>query len=77
MFRIRDILVRIRIPGFVYLTYGSGSCSFVADFQDAKKKFFSYFVMLITFCGYVIFTSVFKDKKFTKKSLKSGNQGFY
>jgi hypothetical protein len=40
---IRDILVRIRIPGSVPLTYGSG---FFGEFKDAKKNIFSYFFLI-------------------------------
>ncbi len=50
MLGIRDILVRIRIPGSVPLIYGSGSGSnsdqtpFFIDFKDAKKlNFFIFF----------------------------------
>jgi hypothetical protein len=55
---IRDILVRIRIPGSVPLTTGSevGSGSapdptpdptlFFIDFKDTKNIFFSYFFLL-------------------------------
>jgi hypothetical protein len=40
MFRIRDILARIRILVSVPTTNGSGSgsCPFVSDIQDANKK---------------------------------------
>jgi hypothetical protein len=55
MLGIRDILVRIRIPGFIPLTYGSESGSklriqtpdptpFFSNFKDAKK-----FLVLIFF----------------------------
>jgi hypothetical protein len=45
--RIRDILVRIRIPGSVPLTNGSGSCYFPSLIfkKPTKKKVF----LLITF----------------------------
>jgi hypothetical protein len=61
VFRIRDILVRIRILGTVPLTNGSGSTAsasdlasdpalFVSGLQDANKKlFFFYVFLLITF----------------------------
>ncbi len=68
-FRIRDILVRIRIFGFVPLTNGSGSdsvswsCSFLQWASRRKQKivlfspsFYAYF-----FLGTL--TSFFKDKK--------------
>ncbi len=46
---IRDILIRIRIRGFIPLTYGSGSGSgfFVCGWQDDNNKyvFFSWFVV--------------------------------
>ncbi len=46
---IRDILVqiRIRIPGSVPLTDGSGSTPFFSDIKDAKKIIFfsSYFIL--------------------------------
>jgi hypothetical protein len=50
---IRDILVRIRIPGSVPLTNESGSDSFLfGDFKDAKKNIsfhiFSYNLVLPT-----------------------------
>jgi hypothetical protein len=49
---IRDILVRIRIriPGSVPLTSGSNSGfdSFLSDFKDAKKIFFSSYYFFIT-----------------------------
>jgi hypothetical protein len=50
---IRDILVRIRlrIPGSVPLTHGSGSGSpdptpFFIDFKDAKRNIFLYFFLI-------------------------------
>jgi hypothetical protein len=55
--RIRDILVRIRIRGFVYRS-GSGSCYFVIDLKAPTKNWFFY---LLLFEG--TFASLFKDKK--------------
>ncbi len=51
--RIRDILARIRIPGSVPLTNGSGSgsCYFVIDLQEPTKNFFKVFLR-ITFWRY-------------------------
>jgi hypothetical protein len=45
---IRDILVQIRILGFVPLTNGSGSGSdtFFSDVKDVKKLTFSYFFLI-------------------------------
>jgi hypothetical protein len=73
-----QILVRIRIRGYlVPLTNvsGSGSWSFVSDFQDANIKKNSYFLkffrlFLVFFDG--TFTSFYKDKK----SQNSRNKGF-
>ncbi len=70
MFRIRDILVLIRIRGSVFLTNvsgsgsGYGSCSFASCQQD-----------IIFFCIFlceVKFTSFFKDKN----SQNGSNKGF-
>jgi hypothetical protein len=52
----RDLLVRIRIPGSVPLTNGSGSGSgstpdptyFFIDFKDVKNKFF--FILFLIIC---------------------------
>ncbi len=52
---IRDILLRIRIPGSVPLTNGSGSGSnsgsdsLISDFKDAKRLFFFIYFFLITY----------------------------
>ncbi len=61
MLRIHEILVRIRIRGFISLTNGCGSgyadpdpAIFVSDHQDVNMFFFA-------FEG--IFTLFFKDKK--------------
>ncbi len=66
VFRIRDILVRIRIRGSVPLTSGSFSdpALFVSDLQEPKKIFVQIFLLLF-FKG--TFTSFFKDKKQKKR----------
>jgi hypothetical protein len=38
VFQIHEFLVRIQIRGSMPLTYGSGSCYFHLDLQDASKK---------------------------------------
>ncbi len=71
--RIHYILVRIwiRILGSMPLTngYGSPSCFFVIDLQNAYKKVFCLFLFDGTF------TSFFKVKKVKKKSQNSRNIG--
>jgi hypothetical protein len=66
VFRIRDILIRIRILGSVPMDCGLGSCSlFSMAFKSTINKFLfqSFFCLLLTV---VTFTSVFNEK-----SLKS------
>ncbi len=72
-FRVVDpwLLVRIRIRGFVPLTYGSGSCSFcqwLTRYQQEISFFFKVF-LLITVLFEGTSTSVFIDKK-SKRSHK-------
>ncbi len=49
VFRMSDILVRIRIRGFVPLPNGSdsGYCSLLSDLQDTHKKDFFPLVFLL------------------------------
>jgi hypothetical protein len=67
MYRIHDILVRIRICGSYPLTDPDPDPAldpvlFVSDLQDANKKlFFPKFFCLLLFEG--TFTWFFKDKK--------------
>jgi len=49
VFRIRDILVRIRIQGSILTD--QDPALFVSDLQDISKKKFQMF-LLITFCRY-------------------------
>ncbi len=81
VFRIRDILVwiRIRIRGSMPLTngYGSGFGSgsfFVTDLQDANKKKFILFFLLYYFLK--IHLHLFSKIKSQKESQNSRNPGF-
>jgi hypothetical protein len=70
VFRIRDILVWIRIRGSMPLTNGSGSFYFRHGHSrgQTKNKFFLKFFCLLLFEG--TFTLFFKDKKY-KRSHKT------
>jgi hypothetical protein len=66
VFRIRDILIRIRILGSVHWITDpdpdTGTAHFGNGFQDTKKiVFFQVFFCFILAVQYVDVTSVFKD----------------
>ncbi len=71
VFRVRDILVRIRILGSVPLTSGShcDPALFVKDLQDANKKYFFSCKFECFFLFEDTFTSFFENKNKSHKEV--------
>ncbi len=70
VFRIRDILIRIRIPGSVTLDYGSESCSFLPWLLNGNKK--RHICLLLSVGSRHIYINLqIQQEQVTKKSQNS------
>jgi hypothetical protein len=64
MLGIRDILVRIRIPGFVPLTHGSGTGSDSSLILRMQKNIFFSFIFFLITCPQPQAHNQLQSKKF-------------